>query len=1056
MAIKIDNNTPNDIVWKEGNTTYTVAAIKRDGTWVYARKGTYTVSTLPEGVNSLGASYTKSTYEPTDSNKTLLAIGGTVYHGGTINYTATASQYWSITYNTSATVNFLSTTSVNGVNHSGIAASRKSREFIVTVATEGVASITAYYTNTTAGTKATVTYSSAGTYLPPNVWQGGLITWSASAAQYWTMIDPSGTIEAGTGAVGITPEAERTPRAVTITRYTGVSPITVSYTNLLGDPGSHSYSASASPDYMWQGGTISWTAQPLTYYSLTATSGSISAGTSAYTIAPKPSRLAGTVNYSQGTGIASTTISYYKSSSESSTADASVTVSASTTSIAADVWQGGQLSWSSTAAAYYTGSSGTVGPSSSTRYIVVAGSRKMRNIVVKSVPGVANTVLSYANAAGTPTSGTTTTATATYSAWCGYTSSWVATAARGYTLVSGSGTIDQEDTTATYTVTPTVSINQYNVTIGGGRAATRYGVSASSATISVVSSGSFNYSSTVYGYKGINTSDLSYVTIPSGWVKQSGTAAAESFYRVGSVTVDAVTTNYVPYTDLTLLTRTMNVIKNTNIESIKVTYYNSDGALVTATYSASSTGTAWIGRTITYTPTASTYWTATTRSIAPSTSTSSVFISPTANRRARNAITYSQGSGISSTIFSYTNTSGVATSTSWSTATTSIAANVWRGSDVTWKTTPAQYWATVSGTLAAEDINTGYIAPSPARLARTVTITKGYGITLTAAYTATGSGSVSSKSWGPTVSYSGSSSLLTDLWQGGYITWNASVTATGTWAAFIDNYGESVTQATRGSNSIGPGTNTITISAYLQTGKTTLTYNNSSNVSWTSTTQINNGTTKTLACANALASNTGNTWKDKAITIKGYWYPTASSSASLGTSYSFTASLPLTNTTKTNSVTLATYNSGGINHQLKAYRLYPRNVSGNPVLVMWINVSSGTNVSYTRVRITNISATGYCDSTGQPVAPENCSLSGSELNVYNGNPYPCDVYLTGSVLTSEGNQYNFNNQYVMTISPYTYGATEILDQGESADDANLGAYFAGQSYKSSTSSYVDF
>ena len=879
MGIKIEGTSPNDVMWRVGDLNHTVTAIQYDGNWVYGRSGTYYLGTLPTGVASLTATYTRSSYEPFDGNRNPLQDGSTVYHGGTLHLTATRASYYNVNIPTAdVSVDFKTTRSIEGANY--VSASRRTRLFDVTAATHITSITLLYYDPDNVVQQGVVTEGGHSTF---NSFCGQIASWTGEPATYWSISQSAGIIPASdsTATVYIAPTVSPKMRTANVNINEGVGKIDFSYYT---DPDTHpSATITSSSSYsIWCGATASWSATAKTYYTMNSSSGSIAPSntTAAVTISPTTSRVPRSVSYTQSNGVTSTTISYVGASGTSTTTDKSVTLSASTASIAADVWQGGAIFWKTTPAQYWATASGSLVAGTSAASIIPNPSRLMRSCTFTKNSNIDYVQVQYVEAA------------------------------------SGESMVDEWD------------------------------------------------ESGVYLYP-------------------------------------------------------------------------------------------WQGAPITFTPIASTYYT-TSNATTYSAGSSAINYSPTATRRARTLITYNHNAGVSSTVFSYTNTNGTASSVTWSSATGSIASNVWRGADVTWKTTPAQYWATASGTLVASDVNTGIISPAPARLARTVTITKGYGISMTAAYTATGSGSVSSKSWGPTVSYSGSSTLITDLWQGGYITWNASVTATGTWAAFTDNYGQSVTQATRGSNSIGPGTNTITISAYLQTGKTTLTYNNSSNVSWTSTTQINNGTTKTLACANDLKANTGNTWKDKAITIKGYWYPTATNSASLGTSYSFTASLPLTNTTKANSVTLATYNKGSINHQLKAYRLYPRNVNGNPVLVMWINVSSGSNVSYTRVRITNISATGYCDSTGQPVAPEYCSLSGSELSVHNNNPYPCDLYLNGAVLTDEGNQYNFGNQYIMTISPYNIGVAELWDTDEVADDADLHAYFAGQSYKSSTASDVQW
>lgn len=184
MAMKFGTGNVNEVVWKDvNNNSKVVTAVKFNGSFVYARKGTYTTGTLPTGVGGLAASRTAA-IEPTAPTNVTISSGGTIYHSDTIAFTATPiNNLWEATCaHSSTSLNLLSTTSVSGVALSGVSASPKTR--LVNVSTDPHVSLVtvSYHTGTVATSRQvqgnmTDSFNASAPYT---------ISWTASYDNYWT------------------------------------------------------------------------------------------------------------------------------------------------------------------------------------------------------------------------------------------------------------------------------------------------------------------------------------------------------------------------------------------------------------------------------------------------------------------------------------------------------------------------------------------------------------------------------------------------------------------------------------------------------------------------------------------------------------------------------------------------------------------------------------------------------------------------------------------------------------------------------------------------------
>jgi len=150
MAIKFGTNNVNDVIWKDANNDdRTVTAVKLNGVFVYARQGTYNTGTPPLGVSALVATRT-TTIEPTATTDVTIPTNGAVFHGDTLSFSATpSSNLWTVTCtNPTVTLNFLATTTADGVNLSGVTSVPKSRTIHVVTDAHAQYTTVDYYLGT--------------------------------------------------------------------------------------------------------------------------------------------------------------------------------------------------------------------------------------------------------------------------------------------------------------------------------------------------------------------------------------------------------------------------------------------------------------------------------------------------------------------------------------------------------------------------------------------------------------------------------------------------------------------------------------------------------------------------------------------------------------------------------------------------------------------------------------------------------------------------------------------------------------------------------------------
>lgn len=150
MAIKFGTNNVNDVVWKDVNSNdKTVTAVKLNGVFVYARKGIYSIGTPPLGVSALVATRTAA-IEPTATTNVTIPASGVVFHGDTLNFSVTpSSDLWAVTCtNPTVTLDFLTTTTADGVSLSGVTSTPKSRTIHIITDAHAQYTTVSYYLGT--------------------------------------------------------------------------------------------------------------------------------------------------------------------------------------------------------------------------------------------------------------------------------------------------------------------------------------------------------------------------------------------------------------------------------------------------------------------------------------------------------------------------------------------------------------------------------------------------------------------------------------------------------------------------------------------------------------------------------------------------------------------------------------------------------------------------------------------------------------------------------------------------------------------------------------------
>lgn len=267
--------------------------------------GTYQTGSLPNGVASLTC--TRTSKDPAISAGTL-SNGEYLYNDDTLTFSATPDSCWTASMtHSSVTVSGADQTSttrervIYGVTESGVSAT--AQMFTLKASNFNIAgdiiNIT-YYDST--GTKKTYTETATGSAaaiissLGIQCWRGGLVSWSVtSGSGYWTA--NSGTISAGYQEWGSTRTVvakTRKTRYIRFYKVTGVASYSVTYTDSNGTrttttlTPTSTYSSIAA----FIGATVTWKATATSGYTVSPSSGTISASTSTTAVTVKPTATA--------------------------------------------------------------------------------------------------------------------------------------------------------------------------------------------------------------------------------------------------------------------------------------------------------------------------------------------------------------------------------------------------------------------------------------------------------------------------------------------------------------------------------------------------------------------------------------------------------------------------------------------------------------------------------------------------------------------------------------------------------------------------------------------
>jgi len=688
MAIKFGTNNVNDVVWNDTNDNdKVVTAVNLNDTFIYARRGIYNTGTLPLGVASLAATRT-TTLEPTATTNITIPTGGTVFHGDTLSFSATPlNNFWMADCSSpTVSINFLATTTANGVSLSGVTGSPKSRTVNVTTdAHINVASVN-YYTGTAAassqyqanasatiqvsapytvswtasydanwtGTLAGSSDPSLATYsinleshrithgitVKPgthtkfavqyyndsgskisnttyatttySAWQGHYFTYSTSAENsFWYLANAvtNACFNVVSAQTLTCDDATMVVRSVSFNKSDGISAATLSYTSSTnGQPAT--VTANASPGDVWAGGALSWTATLQNEYWSGDTSGGETASTSAAAITVSASRIPQTIWVAHKLEHIDTIYITYRD-----TNDAEHTISTDGATTIADVWCGSYITYTASAAAYWTGSSGTLAPSLNARTVTTAAATPTpRSITIKHDSNVQSSQMIY-----TPTSNTNTTVAAAGSTsgvtktniWSGADVTWSAVRKTYYTLRNGSGTISPGYDAQTINVTSQKYFKNFSVTLNSNinQITVKYGSTTTTFTESAAVAG------------------LAWTGDPITY-----TPVAATYYKtVGTTTIPAQENDRSVSPTAEHKVRTLTITKNSNVSAITAFYYDNSGYHSTST--PGSIDNTWSSNDITWNASAATGYSLNQSSgtIAKADNEVAVSIAPTAS-----------------------------------------------------------------------------------------------------------------------------------------------------------------------------------------------------------------------------------------------------------------------------------------------------------------------------------------------------------------------------------------------------------------------------------------
>ena len=425
-----------------GNTTVTASATSQE------KKRAIDVA-FNTGISGItikyqSASGTTVTVTPTAAG----AVTNSSFSGAQITCTPTAAQYYTI----SATGNIAAANNETKVTVSPTA-SEKKRAIDVTFNSH-ISGITVKY-QSSSGTTVTVTPTASGA-VTNSSFSGAKVTYTVTAAAYYTASGGELPAADNTTKVTVSPTASEKKRAIDATLNANVASLTVKYQSSSGTTVTVTPTASgAITNSSFSGAKVTWNATASTYWTMT-TSGEIPAAdnTTKVTVSPTATRRARAVTLSGAN--CNFTVTYKNLSNTTTTKTAVAAQSLS------DVWSGAQLTASVAANTYWSLSAssgtGTINASESAHTVSGTAVRKMRKL--RNDPTSPISVTATYVTSGGVTSSSNLAASASVDIWCGAVATYYWAAAPQYAAhVAGtqSGTINANDTTTTYTLSPSLT-----------------------------------------------------------------------------------------------------------------------------------------------------------------------------------------------------------------------------------------------------------------------------------------------------------------------------------------------------------------------------------------------------------------------------------------------------------------------------------------------------------------------------------------------------------------------------------------------------------------------
>lgn len=495
-------------------------------------------------------------------------------------------------------------------------------------------------------------------------------------------------------------------RSITVKGDSHVT-VTGSYTKLNGSAATVSTKSTTAKivNDAWQGAQIVTSTAVDTYYKLASSSGigTTAAGTANVSAEATSTQKVRKVTVKKVTSThaaaSSFVVSYYSNASTSVSKTAAGTY---------DSFSGKDITWTVTAPNYCTAvsPSGTVAAANNENAITVdtGCTRNARTLAVKG-DSHAQVTITYTNTSGSTGQTITTkstTAASTTTAWQGATASAGVVYDNYYKKSSETniGTIAVGNTTVTASATSQEKKRAIDVAFNTGiHAITVKYQSASGTTVTATPTAAGAVTNSSFSGAQITCTPVAsiYYTITS-----NGNIAAAN--NETKVTVSPTAGEKK---------RAIDVVFNSNITRITITYQPNNGTIVTSgtTGTCTVTNSSFSGAKVTYTAIAASYYTTSGGELPAADNTTKVTVSPTASEKKR-AIDATLNANVASLTVKYQPSSGT-TVTVTPTASGAITNSSFSGAKVTWNATASTYWTmTTSGEIPAAD-NTTKVTVSP-------------------------------------------------------------------------------------------------------------------------------------------------------------------------------------------------------------------------------------------------------------------------------------------------------------------------------------------------------